>query len=216
MSLATRVPKTENEILAAACATKEVHYAASVKKLSQLSLAKQGGDESKAAQLHHSLLLSLASLEFDAEQLKAIKDMNEEEERNYDTMQTQIAARSIQVKGSIAALKVELHQERIERTHKEECAAVAKTIHAFASREQSLKEIEALNQEIAALEQDRDALDAEQIQRSKQLSLFFHSLSLLKRNWGTMDGGSSTSSSSSAQPSALPSASPPSSPVPPS
>jgi len=117
------------------------------------------------------------------------------------------------VKESIAALKVQLHQERIERAHKEQCAAVAKTIHAFASREQSLKEIESLNQEIAALERDRDALDAEQVQRSKQLSLFFHSLSLLKRNWATMAGTSSaTFSSSSAQSSTLPSAPSPVSP----
>ena len=76
----------------------------------------------------------------------------------------------------IERLTGQLQHERTVREQKEQYAALARRIKQYPPREQTRQEIEALESEIAALEEDGKGIASKLELRSKQFAAFMHSV----------------------------------------
>ena len=79
-------------------------------------------------------------------------------------------------RADIERLTTKLEQERTIRNQKEQYAALARRIKQYPPREQTRQEIEALEGEIAALEEDGKGIASKLELRSKQFAAFMHSV----------------------------------------
>ena len=126
--------------------------------------------------LYQGLMLEVDQYELAVSKANALVDTNVRQVAEYDAMQQRVEAEMETTRADIERLTKVLEQERINRQQKEQYSALAKRIHAYPSREETQAEIARLNEEIAALKQDSDAVQGQLELRSKRFAGFMHAL----------------------------------------
>lgn len=89
-------------------------------------------------------------------------------------------------------LRSQLVKEKKIRAQKEEYMVLSKEIHSHPTKDEFKKQIQEESDDLAALTQEEQRLEAELELRKKQFALFFYSMEQLQRTIG--DGSSNRSS----------------------
>ena len=137
------------------------------------SLDSASEEEVQAA--HQALTKDLAAYEFAMVKARTLIDTSGRQVGDYVQMSKAIEAEMAHTREDIERLTGQLEQERT-REQKEQYAALARRIKQCPPREQTRQEIEALEGEIAALEEDGKGIASKLELRSKQFAAFMHSV----------------------------------------
>jgi len=133
--------------------------------------------------LYHKLLKDLALFEHDINKLNLLQTANSRQFANYNQHKRQIESSERVAMAEIGELYGELKVAQVKRSHEEEYEAVAKIINQLPSRKETQKQVEALNDELEVLGNEKKSTAFQIDIKRKQFSLFFHALNDLKLNW---------------------------------
>ncbi len=116
----------------------------------------------------------------------------------YESNQRETESKITSVQAELISLKQTLALERVERAHREEYDAIAKSIHAFPTRQHTQKQIAAVQSEVNALEVESANTGRETNLKRKQFSSFVHALNDLKRAISTGANGTDSAATDTA------------------
>ena len=151
-----------------------------LRSLTKRYLSYQAAIESSSAEeaetLYQGLMLELDQFELAVSKSDALVNTNVRQVAEYDVMQQRVEAEMETTRADIERLTKVLEQERVNRQQKEQYSALAKRIHAYPSRDDTQAEIARLNEEIAGLKNENDAVQGQLELRSKRFAGFMHAL----------------------------------------
>eukprot|EP00823_Brevimastigomonas_motovehiculus_P001088 TRINITY_DN11622_c0_g1_i1.p1 TRINITY_DN11622_c0_g1~~TRINITY_DN11622_c0_g1_i1.p1 ORF type:complete len:275 (+),score=120.91 TRINITY_DN11622_c0_g1_i1:32-826(+) len=168
-----------------------------MKQFNLLVSATKSDEAQNARTLYQSFLRQIATYSHDISKAPLIERGIKQEEEQCVQQQDDIARQIEAVKKEIEELKSTFEEERLNRKHKEEYDMLLKMIHERTAQEESQKEIDALEKDIAVLTQHKSNADRNVDLKRKQFGLFFHAMMELQQTWETPSTSSSSASSSS-------------------
>ncbi|XP_014667623.1 PREDICTED: THO complex subunit 7 homolog [Priapulus caudatus] len=126
----------------------------------------ESDEESNAA--YQKLLSQLAQIEISHAKTKFIHDMNVQEKKNYERLYTDIEQQIDDARQQIIDCKNELLQAKRIRKNRQEYDVLAKLIQQHPDRQETLNELEALDQQTQSSQKENLALDDKLEMRRKQ------------------------------------------------
>jgi len=174
-TLSSRTMSTD-DIFRARLLAKETSLRALSKKYLAFVNSLDSASEEEVQAAHQALTKDLAAYEFAMVKARTLIDTSGRQVGDYVQMSKAIEAEMAHTREDIERLTGQLQQERTVREQKEQYAALARRIKQYPPREQTRQEIEALEGEIAALEEDGKGIASKLELRSKQFAAFMHSV----------------------------------------
>ncbi|CAH1784822.1 unnamed protein product [Owenia fusiformis] len=130
---------------------------------------------------YQRMLASLTQCEYAVEKSHAIYQMNTREQQNYEKLNKEIEENIKEAFDKIAECKSELHQAKRIRKNRQEYDALAKTIQKHPDRQKTLKELEALDKELAELKETKESLEQKLDIRRKQFHVLIAAIHEMQR-----------------------------------
>eukprot|EP00808_Paulinella_micropora_P016431 g57417.t1 len=100
--------------------------------------------------------------------------------QQYKQLEQEIGTETIAAQAEIVKLKETLAQEQEIAKQKQEYIAMSKIINKYPSRQETLKNVASLEEELSAAKEEHAAVKTELELKQRQFALFFHSLSQLQ------------------------------------
>ena len=139
---------------------------------------EQTPEESESA--YNQILFTLSQCEFAMEKIKLTVDMYEREKQNYQRLSSEIERRREEAEREIVTYQDQLVDAREVRRNRQEYDALAKIINKYPNRRETMKEIEALEQSLLDLSQNKERLSLKVEERRKEFCLLVHSVNELQ------------------------------------
>uniref|UniRef100_A0A7N1A6L9 THO complex subunit 7 n=1 Tax=Kalanchoe fedtschenkoi TaxID=63787 RepID=A0A7N1A6L9_KALFE len=139
-----------------------------------LEIDKDDATASDCERLSRAFLQELTTFELPLLKSRAVIDANLREKDNFNHLKARINDQILLAQNEIELLKLQLHQAKIERQHKEECEAIRSLIAKQPPRSLTQNAITDLNNHIAELQAQNTAASRTLQLRKKQFALLLH------------------------------------------
>jgi len=190
--------KKDDDFVVARMLVDAAPLGAMVKQVAALAHSKPDAKEAKQRpqECYESLLRALDTFECDVIKTHSMTSYTAANElKRSQVLQQDIESKMGSVQSELVVLKTQLAAEKVERAHREEYDSLAKIIHQFAPRHETLKQISSLQAEVNALMREQNATARDASLKRKQFSLFLHALNDLKQNWNAVIASTVTDNS---------------------
>merc|ERR1712087_401452 len=170
------IQSMEDEIFKMRLLAKEQSLKSLSKRYLIFAAAIEKDSVGRCEQLHADMLKELAAYEFGITKARSLIDTNTEQVAEYDLMNRLIEEESKAAEEDIRELAAQLKRERELRAQREQYAALAKQINMCPPREQTERDLAALQSEVCALEEEDAEVLAKLEHRSKLFAGLMHHL----------------------------------------
>ncbi|XP_041348687.1 THO complex subunit 7 homolog isoform X1 [Gigantopelta aegis] len=130
---------------------------------------------------YHRMMATLAQCEFVMEKSLLVSEMNLKEQENYEKLSRDIADKIQQAATNIAECKQELQQAKRIRKNRQEYDALAKIIQQHPDRQETTKQLQALDKELTSLAETKESLEGKLDLRRKQFLVLITAIHELQR-----------------------------------
>jgi len=124
----------------------------------------------------HKLLTMLNQVEHTMERTRLVQAMNTEDQQHYEVINEEIEQSISKTVEKISSLKLELTKAKTVRKNRQEYDTLAKIVQQHPPREQTQKQLEAVNEELEQLQTIDDSLTHKLDMRKKQFYVLLMSL----------------------------------------
>ncbi|KAJ8302366.1 hypothetical protein KUTeg_021353 [Tegillarca granosa] len=138
-------------------------------------------DEEDSAVHYQRMLASLTQCEYTIEKSVKVHQMNLKEQENYDKLSKQIAEKIKGATEKIAECKNELQQAKRIRKNRQEYDALAKVIQQHPDRQETMRQLQALDKEVSSLEESKESLEQKLDLRRKQFHVLIAAIHELEK-----------------------------------
>ncbi|XP_060084376.1 THO complex subunit 7 homolog [Ylistrum balloti] len=130
---------------------------------------------------YQRILATLTQSEYTIEKSCKVYQMNLKEQNNYDQLSNQIEQKIKEATEKIAECKKEVQQAKRIRKNRQEYDALAKVIQQHPDRQETTRQLQCLDKEVASLEESKEILEQKLDLRRKQFHVLIASIHELEK-----------------------------------